>query len=62
MNITIRPSPLAGTLRVPSSKSMTHREIIAAALAKGGNRGHRRDLVRRYRSHGAYPVPLWRSH
>lgn len=35
MNITIRPVPLAGTLRVPSSKSMTHREIIAAALAKG---------------------------
>ena len=35
MNITIRPAPLAGTLRVPSSKSMTHREIIAAALAKG---------------------------
>lgn len=35
MNITIRPAPLAGTVRVPSSKSMTHREIIAAALAKG---------------------------
>lgn len=35
MNITIRPAPLAGTLRVPSSKSMTHREIIAAALAEG---------------------------
>ena len=35
MNITIRPAPLSGTLRVPSSKSMTHREIIAAALAKG---------------------------
>lgn len=35
MNITIRPAPLAGTVRVPSSKSMAHREIIAAALAKG---------------------------
>ena len=35
MNITIRPAPLVGTVRVPSSKSMTHREIIAAALAKG---------------------------
>ena len=35
MNITIRPAPLSGTVRVPSSKSMTHREIIAAALAKG---------------------------
>ena len=35
MNITIIPHPLEGTLRVPSSKSMTHREIIAAALARG---------------------------
>lgn len=35
MNITITPGPLSGSLRVPSSKSMTHREIIAAALAKG---------------------------
>lgn len=35
MNITITPRPLTGTLRVPSSKSMTHREIIASALAKG---------------------------
>lgn len=35
MEITIEPSLLEGTLRVPSSKSMTHREIIAAALAEG---------------------------
>ena len=35
MNLTIHPRPLSGTLRVPSSKSMTHREIIAAALAEG---------------------------
>lgn len=35
MKITIHPGPLSGTLRVPSSKSMTHREIIAAALAEG---------------------------
>lgn len=35
MHITITPSPLSGVLRVPSSKSMTHRELIAAALAKG---------------------------
>ena len=35
MHITITPAPLSGVLRVPSSKSMTHRELIAAALAKG---------------------------
>lgn len=35
MDITIEPKPLEGTLRIPSSKSMTHRELIAAALAKG---------------------------
>ena len=35
MNKTITPGTLYGTLRVPSSKSMTHRELIAAALAKG---------------------------
>ena len=35
MHISITPSPLSFFLRVPSSKSMTHRELIAAALAKG---------------------------
>ncbi len=35
MNITITPGALSGSLRVPSSKSMTHRELIAAALADG---------------------------
>lgn len=35
MDITIEPKPLEGTLRIPSSKSMTHRELIAAALAEG---------------------------
>ncbi len=35
MNIEITPGTLRGTLRVPSSKSMTHRELIAAALAEG---------------------------
>ena len=35
MHITITPAPLSGVLRVPSSKSMTHRELIVAALAKG---------------------------
>lgn len=35
MHITITPTPLSGVLRVPSSKSMTHRELIAAALAQG---------------------------
>lgn len=35
MHTTITPTPLSGVLRVPSSKSMTHRELIAAALAKG---------------------------
>lgn len=51
MNITIRPAPLAGTLRVPSSKSMTHRETIADALAKGETEVTGViNLVRRYRS------------
>ena len=35
MNKTITPGRLSGTIRVPSSKSMTHRELIAAALADG---------------------------
>ena len=35
MHITITPTLLSGVIRVPSSKSMTHRELIAAALAKG---------------------------
>ena len=35
MNQTINPGTFYGTIHIPSSKSMTHRELIAAALAKG---------------------------
>ena len=35
MDIKIYPGKLAGTVRIPSSKSFSHRNIIAAALAKG---------------------------
>lgn len=36
MNLTILPRRLQGKLKVPSSKSMGHRLVIAAALAGGG--------------------------
>ena len=35
MNMTIHPGMLSGTVRVPASKSMAHRALIAAALADG---------------------------
>lgn len=35
MNITINPRTLSGPISVPSSKSMTHRELICAALTAG---------------------------
>lgn len=35
MDIRIIPRALAGTVQAPSSKSMTHRELICAALAEG---------------------------
>ncbi len=35
MDIRIEPAPLFGRVRVPSSKSVTHRELIASALAEG---------------------------
>ena len=35
MNIKVTPSSLAGSVRVPSSKSIAHRMITAAALADG---------------------------
>ncbi len=35
MDMRITPRPLAGRVQVPSSKSMTHREIICAALSSG---------------------------
>lgn len=35
MDIRIIPRALAGTVQAPSSKSMTHRELICAALAAG---------------------------
>ncbi len=34
MNITVSPSKLHGTVRVPSSKSVAHRMLICAALAE----------------------------
>lgn len=33
--VIIKPTPLKGCVSIPSSKSMTHREIICAALAEG---------------------------
>ena len=35
MNITIEPSQVRGTVKAPSSKSMTQRGIAAALLADG---------------------------
>ena len=35
MNIKITPAKLSGRVTVPPSKSVAHRMIIAAALAKG---------------------------
>jgi len=35
MDITIKPSALSGAVTAPPSKSMAHRAILAAALAKG---------------------------
>lgn len=38
MDIRIRPSLLSGSVNVPSSKSISHRALICAALAKGESR------------------------
>lgn len=35
MDITIKPSELRGTVRVPESKSQAHRLLIASAMARG---------------------------
>lgn len=35
MDITITPSKLSGTVKIPSSKSISHRMLICAALADG---------------------------
>lgn len=35
MDITIKPSPIHGEVVIPPSKSMSHRAIICASLAKG---------------------------
>ncbi len=35
MNIKIEPSSLSGTVKIPSSKSISHRMLISAALADG---------------------------
>jgi len=36
--LCLTPSNLTGTVEIPSSKSMGHRELICAALAKGQSR------------------------
>ena len=36
VNLTILPRKLQGTLKIPSSKSVGHRMVLAAALAGGG--------------------------
>lgn len=38
MNITIQPKHLSGDVKASSSKSYSHRYIIAASLAKGKSR------------------------
>lgn len=38
MNITLQPGVLAGSIRVPSSKSMAHRMMICAAFGKIGSK------------------------
>ena len=40
MNVTIYPHPLKGTLKTISSKSLSHRYIIAASLAFGVSQIH----------------------
>lgn len=35
MNVLIHPKPLSGTIQIPPSKSLSHRAVIAASLAKG---------------------------
>ncbi|MCH4178953.1 MAG: 3-phosphoshikimate 1-carboxyvinyltransferase [Megasphaera sp.] len=35
MKVTITPQPLGGSIQIPSSKSMGHRDLICAALASG---------------------------
>ena len=35
MDIKITPKKLSGTVNIPSSKSMTHRMLICAALSDG---------------------------
>ncbi len=37
MDVLIKPSKLKGTIKVPPSKSLAHRAIIAASLAKGNS-------------------------
>ena len=38
MNQIVLPGKLAGKVEVPSSKSMAHRYLLCAALAKGESR------------------------
>ena len=35
MNVIIKPKKLNGNVTIPPSKSLSHRAIIAASLAKG---------------------------
>ena len=38
MNIKLKKSTLNGEIKAPSSKSMTHRALIASSIAKGNSR------------------------
>jgi len=40
MDVRIIPSPLRGTIKIPASKSLLHRAIIAASLANGTSTIH----------------------
>ncbi len=37
MNVLLQPSPIAGTLHIPASKSLSHRALICSGLAQGNS-------------------------
>ncbi len=37
MNVLLQPSPSAGTLHIPASKSLSHRALICSGLAQGNS-------------------------
>ena len=48
MKVTITPTRLEGQIRIPSSKSMTHREIIGIGTGSWGEPAYRSKLVSGY--------------